>query len=166
MASGTGPTKRTASTVASGPSVSTAAFKELQTQLKDQDNALQIATLKLDMVLKPLSRMMSDALGTDQSTSFDFDWKIHTLRAAGLPKEFVDLCATYQEYCDKAILFQETLIPHHLKDFFVNSLAGKGLAADPRLNTRKRKGPGVKRRDDAMKSRDVDPDQRLTEAGQ
>ncbi len=100
MATRAGASRRSDSTPIPGPAVSAAAYRQLQDQVTDQEKALEISSLKLDMVIKQLSAMMNDALARDQLDSFDYQWKIQSLKTAGMPKEFVNLCMAYQEFCD------------------------------------------------------------------
>ena len=92
--------RRSASTPIPGPSVSIPAYRQLQDQIADQQKAMEISSLKLEMLLNPLSAMMNEALAKDQQDSFNYQWKIQSLKTAGMPETFVNLCAAYQEFCD------------------------------------------------------------------
>ena len=52
------------------------------------------------MTLKPLTAVMNHALATDELSSYDAQWRAHMLKTAGMPKEFVELCTSYQGFCD------------------------------------------------------------------
>ena len=64
--------------------------------MKQQETATQAMSLKLEMLIKPLTAMMTTALATNELSSHDFQWRVRMLVAAGMLKEFIDLCKMYQ----------------------------------------------------------------------